>query len=78
MTLWDWATEFAYTHDEASTDKRNPTVNAYGPIYGSEQYASEFVHMLDPVKHTATQLRLPARDVQSEGPAGSLDSRLRT
>src|SRR5207302_9420140 len=41
VTTWDWAHETAYTHDESSTDTRNPTVNAYGPIYGSSQYASQ-------------------------------------
>ena len=34
LTIWDWATPKAYLHDEISTDKRNPTVNANGPIYG--------------------------------------------
>jgi hypothetical protein len=25
-----------FAHDEVSTDKRNPTVNANGPIYGAD------------------------------------------
>ena len=30
ITKWDWADPTAYLHDEISTDKRNPTVNANG------------------------------------------------
>src|SRR5690242_9301593 len=33
ISLWDWSNPTAYMHDEVSTDKRNPTVNAYGQIY---------------------------------------------
>src|SRR5690606_27833425 len=28
ITQWDWADPKAYLHDEVSTDRRNPTVNA--------------------------------------------------
>ena len=62
ITMWDWGAETSYIHDEVSTDKRNPTVNPYGPIYGAEQFASESVHVLDPVRHTARTMPLPARD----------------
>jgi hypothetical protein len=34
ITMWDWADPKAYLHDLVSTDRRNPTVNAYGPVYG--------------------------------------------
>ena len=35
--MWDWADPKAYLHDEISTDKRKPTVNAYGKIYGVDR-----------------------------------------
>src|SRR5262249_22298015 len=35
ITQWDWADPKAYLHDEVSTDRRNPTINANGLIYGS-------------------------------------------
>ena len=35
ITEWDWADPKAYLHDEIATDKRNPTVNANGLIYGA-------------------------------------------
>src|SRR5215831_8931687 len=34
ITEWDWADPKAYLHDEIATDKRNPTVNAFGKLYG--------------------------------------------
>ena len=30
ITQWDWADPKAYLHDEVSTDRRNPTLNANG------------------------------------------------
>ena len=49
VTLWDWATPKAYLHDEIATDKRNPTVNANGMIYGSPEDSTDFMPILDPV-----------------------------
>ena len=34
LTLWDWSRETAYMHDLTPTDRRNPTVNANGKLYG--------------------------------------------
>jgi len=31
ITMWDYGTEKTYLHDEITSDKRNPTVNANGP-----------------------------------------------
>ncbi len=62
ITMWDWATPTSYLHDEISTDKRNPTVNANGPIYGSPEESSDFVPVLDPVRNSASQIRMPVRD----------------
>ena len=30
VTLWDWGTDHSFMHDEISTDKNRPTVNAGG------------------------------------------------
>jgi hypothetical protein len=62
ITLWDWASPKEYLHDEISTDRRNPTVNAHGPIYGSTEASSDFVPILDPVKNASTRIKLPVRD----------------
>ena len=34
VTLWDWGQDTSFIHDEIVTDKRNPTMNGYGPVYG--------------------------------------------
>ena len=62
ITQWDWADPTAYLHDEASTDKRDPTVNANGPIYGALEASADYVPVLDPISHTASRIPLPVRD----------------
>jgi len=62
ITLWDWAGPKDYLHDEISTDKRNPGVNANGMIYGTPEESTDLFPVLDPVKHKATQVRMLVRD----------------
>jgi hypothetical protein len=52
LTLWDWADPQVYLHDEIATDKRNPTVNAYGPLYGSAELSADYLPYIDPVLGT--------------------------
>ena len=62
LTLWDWAAPTNYLHDEVSTDKRNPRLNANGLIYGATEESTDLFPVLDPVRHRATQIRMPVRD----------------
>jgi hypothetical protein len=62
ITQWDWADPKAYLHDEVSTDRRNPTLNANGPLYGALELSADYVPVLDPVRHTATRIPLTVRD----------------
>ena len=62
VTLRDWMDEKHYLHDLIASDKRYPTVNAYGPLYGSPEYSSDNIPILDPVKNTATSFHAPVRD----------------
>ncbi|HEY6359928.1 MAG TPA: carboxypeptidase-like regulatory domain-containing protein, partial [Vicinamibacterales bacterium] len=62
VTLRDWMDDKHYLHDLISTDKRYPTVNANGPLYGSPEYSSDNIPILDPVKNTTTIFRAPVRD----------------
>jgi hypothetical protein len=41
VTLRDWMDEKHYLHDLISSDRRYPTVNANGPLYGSPEYSSD-------------------------------------
>jgi hypothetical protein len=43
VTLRDWYSDKKYLHDLISTDRRNPTVNAYGPLYGSPEFSSDLM-----------------------------------
>lgn len=62
ITLWDWADPKAYLHDEVSTDRRNPTVNANGPIYGALELSADYLPVLDPRTHAISQVKLTVRD----------------
>jgi hypothetical protein len=62
VSMWDWSSPKAYLHDSVSTDKRNPTVNAYGKIYGTTEDSTDLVPVLDPVTNTASTIKLPYLD----------------
>jgi hypothetical protein len=62
ITQWDWADPKAYLHDVASTDRRNPRINANGLLYGALEASADYLPVLDPVRHTATQVPLTVRD----------------
>ncbi|HEX9705078.1 MAG TPA: carboxypeptidase-like regulatory domain-containing protein [Gemmatimonadales bacterium] len=62
ITLWDWADPKAYLHDLVSTDRRDPTVNANGPLYGALEASADYLPVLDPRRHAATRVPLTVRD----------------
>jgi len=62
ITEWDWADPKAYLHDEVSTDRRNPTLNANGLIYGALELSADYLPVLDPVEHAIRQVKLTVRD----------------
>jgi hypothetical protein len=62
ITMWDWASPTSYLHDEISSDKRDPTVNAGGLIYGAPEESTDMIPILDPIRHTASETRMPVRD----------------
>ena len=62
ITVWDWSNPKAYLHDEISTDKRNPTINPNGLIYGATELSTDLVPVLDPVRHRAFEIKHPVRD----------------
>jgi hypothetical protein len=78
VTLRDWMNEKQYLHDLIASDRRNPTVNAYGPLYGAPEYSSDEMPILDPIKNTWTSFRLAVQDPQmplnlGPGHAAALD-----
>ena len=62
ITQWDFSDPKHYLHDVTSTDKRKPTVNANGPVYGAVENSTDLIPVLDPVNHRASTFRMPVRD----------------
>jgi hypothetical protein len=61
-TIRDWSSPQFYMHDLSGTDRRNPTVNAYGKLYGAPELSTDEMPILDPVANVATVFDLPVRD----------------
>ena len=70
ITEWDWADPKAYLHDEVSTDRRNPTLNANGSIYGALELSADYLPVLDPVRNATSRVPLTVRDPNTEPAAG--------
>jgi hypothetical protein len=62
VSTWDWSDEKHYLHDLVSTDRRNPTINAKGPVFGQPEYSMDFFPTVDPVKNTSEMHPAPIRD----------------
>lgn len=58
ITQWEWGDGFTYAHDEVATDKRDPTLNSNGPIYGVD-LANDRLLALDPITHRASAYKVP-------------------
>ncbi|QHT72246.1 carboxypeptidase regulatory-like domain-containing protein [Rhodocytophaga rosea] len=70
ITQWDWADPKAYLHDVVSTDRRNPTVNANGPVYGALEVSADYIPVLDPKTHTTSRIPLTVRDTSTPSSSG--------
>jgi hypothetical protein len=62
VTTWDWSDEKHYLHDLVSTDRRNPTVNGYGPLFGSPEYSTDNIPILDPKTSKVSVFHAPVKD----------------
>jgi predicted small secreted protein len=71
ITEWDWADPKAYLHDLVSTDRRHPTVNADGPVYGALELSADYTPVLDPVRNTPSRIPLTVRDSATPIAAGT-------
>ena len=62
VTTWDWSTPDKYLHDLISSDRRKPTVNANGPLYGAPEYSTDKMPILDPKTHKVSYFKMPVAD----------------
>src|SRR5207302_9049177 len=69
ITMWDWADPKVYLHDEIASDKRNPTVNPNGPIYGALEESGDYLPVIDPKTNSASMVKLTVRDPQTPSSA---------
>jgi hypothetical protein len=65
VTLWDWADAKTYLHDAIASDKRNPTVNSNGPIYGALEESGDYLTVIDPKTNATSQVKLKPRDPET-------------
>ena len=62
ITMWDWGNDTSYIHDEITTDKWNPTVNAGGPVYGVDGGHGALIE-LDPATNSWRSIEIPVLDL---------------
>jgi hypothetical protein len=61
-TVRDWSSAQFYMHDLSGTDRRDPTVNGYGKLYGAPELSTDEMPILDPVANSAGIFNVPVRD----------------
>jgi hypothetical protein len=62
VTTWDWSTPDKYLHDLISSDRRNPTVNANGPLFGAPEYSTDNMPVLNPKTNEVSFFKMPVAD----------------
>jgi hypothetical protein len=65
VTSWEWGDPKKYLHDLIASDRRDPRVNASGPLYGSPEYSTDIMPVLDPNTHKVTTFKMPVRDADT-------------
>ncbi len=71
VSLWDWSAPEAYMHDLISADKRNPRINANGPVYGAPENSTDSMPVVNPTTHVATTVSLQVRDPRTPSSAST-------
>jgi hypothetical protein len=67
-TLWDVGDDHSFMHDQASTDKNHPTVNAGGPVYAVNAGHGQLV-VLDPKENSTFSIDIPTREDRAKVPS---------
>ena len=68
VTLWDVGDDHSFMHDEISTDKNHPTVNAGGRVYAVSAGHGQLV-VLDPNENSTFALDIPTREPKEKVPS---------
>ena len=62
ITQWSFGTDRSLVHDVISTNRQDPTINAYGPIVGVAELSGDFIDLVDPVAHQDRRLAIPPNE----------------
>jgi len=68
VTLWDVGDDHSFMHDEVSTDKNHPNVNAGGNVYAVSAGHGQLV-VLDPNENTTVAMDIPTREPREKVPS---------
>jgi hypothetical protein len=68
VTLWDVGDDHSFMHDEITTDKNHPTVNAGGNLYAVSAGHGQLV-VLDPNENKTVALDIPTREPREKVPS---------
>jgi hypothetical protein len=68
VTLWDVGDDHSFMHDQISTDKNHPTVNAYGRNYAVNAGHGQLV-ILDQRENSTTAIDIPTREDKAKIPS---------
>jgi hypothetical protein len=68
VTLWDVGDDHSFMHDEISTDKNHPTVNANGRVYAVSAGHGQLV-ALDPYENSTFTMDIPTREAKEKVPS---------
>jgi hypothetical protein len=66
ITQWDWGDAKSYMHDQVSTDKRKPTVNAYGDHFGATEESADWFPVFNEKTNTPSKVNMPTREADME------------
>jgi hypothetical protein len=67
VTTWDAGANTAFSHDLIASDKRNPSVNANGPVYFGDWHNDGFT-TVDTARNSDTTVSVPTIDPRSSLP----------
>jgi len=66
ISMWEWADAKTFVHDEIATSKVNPTLNANGLVYGTQELSGDWITWLNPKTNEVGRLDIPPQN--PEGP----------
>ena len=68
VTMWDVGDDHSFMHDEISTDRNHPSVNAGGPVYAVSAGHGQLV-VMNPKENSTFSLDIPTREPREKVPS---------